>query len=60
MRETLLLLKILIINIAASSVGGYTTAKYSYAYCEKTYNFLQTMEHIEAEQAYNELNKPQE
>lgn len=30
--------------LAASAVGGYFSAKYSYARCEKTYDFLQSME----------------
>jgi hypothetical protein len=36
------------IIIGASSIGGYVTAKYSYAHCEKTYNFLGSMEQAQA------------
>lgn len=30
--------------MGASAVSGYISAKYSYARCEKTYDFLQSME----------------
>ncbi|KAG2208756.1 hypothetical protein INT47_007855, partial [Mucor saturninus] len=30
--------------MSASAVSGYISAKYSYARCEKTYDFLQSME----------------
>lgn len=40
--------------LVASSAGGYITAKYSYARCEKTYDFFQSMEkNVEIEQDKN-------
>ncbi|CAO3650239.1 unnamed protein product [Mucor hiemalis] len=42
--------------MAASSVGGYVSAKYSFAHCEKTYDFFQSMEQIkhDKQQEHNE------
>ncbi|KAI8647918.1 hypothetical protein BD408DRAFT_407986 [Parasitella parasitica] len=36
--------------LGASGLAGYIAAKYSFAYCEKTYGFFQSMEHIQTEE----------